>query len=46
MALVSAADPERSDALEAAAVEEERPVRSVSSLDAAAEASGGAAASG
>ncbi|MFG3383912.1 type II toxin-antitoxin system Phd/YefM family antitoxin [Streptomyces sp. NPDC047999] len=40
VALVSAADLERLDALEAAAVEEERPVRSVSSLDAVADASG------
>ncbi|MEU3049730.1 type II toxin-antitoxin system Phd/YefM family antitoxin [Streptomyces sp. NPDC006984] len=40
VALVSAADLERLDALEAAAVEEERPVRAVSSLDAVADASG------
>ncbi|MFJ3930614.1 MULTISPECIES: type II toxin-antitoxin system Phd/YefM family antitoxin [unclassified Streptomyces] len=39
VALVSAADLERLDALEAAAVEEERPVRAVSSLDAVADAS-------
>ncbi|MCQ6555087.1 hypothetical protein NPS70_18095 [Streptomyces sp. C10-9-1] len=42
VALVSAADLERLDTLEAAAaVEEERPVRPVSSPDAVADASGG-----